>query len=93
MTLDRAEQDRVFALVAAMITVANNKELSDYFVEIMTTREHRTNQQMFFKRIPFALMNVYKNKQPGQYDARNEDTVNFCRRIEDALDTTGFSYI
>jgi hypothetical protein len=93
MSLDKAEQDRIYAFVAAMVSVANNKEESELFVRLMTTSEHRTNQQTFFRNILFPIMTTHKDKHSDQYDLRNAATVHFCQRIENELDTTGFPYI
>jgi ribosome-binding protein aMBF1 (putative translation factor) len=56
-------------------------------------REHRTLQQLFFQWIA-QLIRQYSELEYGWYDARNEDTVNLCKKImEKFKDDMYFRYI
>lgn len=64
------------------------------FADRITTREHRTLQQLIFGMIWRCIVKWAEHDKNGWYDARNEATVKLCRRIVDAVgEEQHFPYI
>ena len=69
------------------------KEKVDYFIECITLREHRTNQQSFFRAVIIGIMKEYSNRENGQFDGRNQNTVEFCKAIKKQIEDVWLPYI
>ena len=96
--LTSEEQDKIKMLAGTLIKElagvgCTTKEKVDYFIECITLREHRTNQQSFFRAVIIGIMKEYSNRENGQFDGRNQNTVEFCKAIKKQLDDVWLPYI
>jgi hypothetical protein len=91
--IEQKDKDSIYEMVSYLVKISNNAELSDELVKRLTQYEHRTNQQLIFSKIIIPIMKKYADKQNGQYDLRNYDTITFCKNISDKLDDSHFDYI
>ena len=57
----------------------------EQFVHLVTQVEHRTLQQLMFKRMWACIVEWAKCNHAGRYDARNAATVLLCKKIVEAV--------
>lgn len=61
------------------------------FIEQITTRTHRTLQQIFFNLMKDTIM-AFAEMKDWQIDGRNESTNRMAKKIKEFLDENGLNY-
>lgn len=79
-------------LSKALNSMNSNKEVIRGFVDGLT-QQHRTLQQCSMRAIYALIQRWAKMAEDGQYDLRNEGTVNFCQEIVDKCRENNFPFI
>lgn len=82
--MDRKTGREVALDLADFFNGARPKEI-DEFVKTITENVHRTVQQRIMVGF-VGLVKKYASLKSGQYDMRNEATVELCKSVESAVD-------
>ena len=86
--MDKYETFDAVRHIAGLCNSYNYGEQVKEFHDALT-RQHRTLQQSFWRMI-YGVSKLYVD---APYDLRNEDAVNFCRKLQEALPDEYFSTI
>lgn len=78
-----------------LVQIAADSKLSKEFVLEMTIGEHPTNQQRVAKLLVAVFQAQAEKVKTGRFDGRNEATVDFARKIQEAglFDNAYFPFI